>query len=754
MEPNIKENESDDNFNSEDKTSEIIENENEINLNNNDKNNQSEYEELINSIFEDEPNSIKKLRNLFYQSQISSENKTNELRKILTSFKDIIFDESKSYKKRVEKDITPIKKIEECIKDYSEDPEIFFILLNPLLDMYKCLDENQIKDYTKTILDLLNNKNDIILKNFNELFEIVIFLISRQQDSVKKLGNDLNQMLKTALTKSVPQLRESKIFNFDSFEKKIKEKTSINQPILDGFLLDWILEICKIESFYKKIGQVFNDLIQWILKAKNNENNKTTNIKAHDCDKLLKKKFLEYYLNYYKEESQKTNECILSFIKLVKNKSVVLDENVNKEYKFLQELIIKFNSIVKEHKDTNINRNFFKKKYLDADIKKNQKLLSPTTNFHPKTSRMTLENSKSMNKNNIVNSFDCLSQDSENKSYELSELIPLDILNDFMKLITQCNDINKEEQIYKLNSELKKLVELFPDNYEKFNAKEFLNTIIRGIENPDIINKEYLLDWYQLLCEKYGQNITDDSILAIINSVIKAIKNNQNEEKNYPVPKDNNIIQLMFQKLIKLDTKKIFSLFADTLNKTNDYFFISQIDGYLNNYLITASKAEDLRNNLILYGRDKIQEHKPLYEKIYKIFAYNPMCLLIFSIITEYYVLSWNLLLNFMKIKLDDDFYIYLIEFVQLLENSQSNHIRMLLLHPHENIYLAKTLYGILTLLPQGKAYNILSDRLYSIKGLFKSMKEYCRNFEETENKDVDYFINIFLDSQKRKKVK
>jgi hypothetical protein len=367
---------------------------------------------------------------------------------------------------------------------------------------------------------------------------------------------------------------------------------------------------------------------------------------------------------------------------------------------------------------------------------------------------MTLENSKSINKNNAINSFDCLSQDSENKSYELSELIPLDVLNEFMKLITQCNDITKEEQLNKLNSELKKLVELFPDNYEKFNAKEFLNTIIRGIENPDIINKEYLLDWYQLLCEKYGQNITDDSILAIINSVIKAIKNNQNEEKNYPVPKDNNIIQLMFQKLIKLDTKKIFSLFADTLNKTNDYFFISQIDGYLNNYLITASKAEDLRNNLILYGRDKIQEHKPLYEKIYKIFAYNPMCLLIFSIITEYYVLSWNLLLNFMKIKLDDDFYIYLIEFVQLLENSQSNHIRMLLLHPHENIYLAKTLYGILTLLPQGKAYNILSDRLYSIKGLFKSMKEYCRNFEETENKDVDYFINIFLDSQKRKKVK
>ena len=53
----------------------------------------------------------------------------------------------------------------------------------------------------------------------------------------------------------------------------------------------------------------------------------------------------------------------------------------------------------------------------------------------------------------------------------------------------------------------KKLIEYIPNNYEKFNAKEFINTIIKGVENPDITNKEYLLDWYQLLCEKYA-NLT------------------------------------------------------------------------------------------------------------------------------------------------------------------------------------------------------------------------------------------------------
>ena len=218
MESKKKENESNDSSNNENKSSQIIEKENEINLNNNnnnDNNNQSEYEELINSIFEEEVNAKNKLNNLFYQIKISSENKTNEYRKVLTSFKDIIFDESKSYKKKIEKDITPIKIIEECIKEYSEDPEIFFILLNPILDMYKSLDAKQIEDYTQAIIKLLYNKNNIILKNFNELYEIVIILIISQEGSLKDKGRALNDMLKEALEKSMPQLRESKIFNFD-----------------------------------------------------------------------------------------------------------------------------------------------------------------------------------------------------------------------------------------------------------------------------------------------------------------------------------------------------------------------------------------------------------------------------------------------------------------------------------------------------------------------------------------------------------
>jgi vacuole morphology and inheritance protein 14 len=69
---------------------------------------------------------------------------------------------------------------------------------------------------------------------------------------------------------------------------------------------------------------------------------------------------------------------------------------------------------------------------------------------------------------------------------------------------------------------------------------------------------------------------------------------------------------------------------------------------------------------------------------------------------------------------LDEDYVIQLSKLVQLLESSLFNNIRVLMLEPAKNIYLIKTLYGILMLLPQGKAYNALSKRLKSIEMLIQ----------------------------------
>ena len=722
-------------------------------------------ERILYSLFTKEKEEIakKELDNYIYQNvtKISRNNIEEFISNLLNSFKQELFDESKDFRKNLEKEITPIIVIENIIKIYSKNPYNFFILLNPLFDMFKNLDPNKIIEYTEQIKDLLEDKNEIILKNFNELFEVVIYLIINQEQSVKKVGENLNNLLKNTLDNSVLQLDNKNIFDFDSFENKILEKTHINQPILDRFLLDWINKICEIETLNIYMGKLFYDIIPWILKIKNNTIKDNVN-KAIDCDNKIKNIFLNKYLKYYYKENKQINNCILSFIKLIKNKNI---SEVSDEYNFLCELIKKFINIIEESLDKSMNnviydnstteynspmfkKRFIKLKYGEGDLKKSHILFSPTIVFATKKSR-NYDTNRNISKNGNVNSFDCLSQDSENKSNELSKLIPLDTLNDFLELIIESNDITKEEQLSKLNSELKKLIGYIPNNYDKFKAKEFINIVIKGVEKPEITNKDYLLDWFQLLCEKYEQKITDVSITAIINSILKTIQNqNQNPDKI----KNRNLILLMFQKLKKLNLQKIFSLLFDSLNKINNFSFIYQIDGYINYYLITTPSAEKFRTDLILYRKSQLSMSKEIYEKIYRILAYNPMCLLVYCTITEYYELSWNLILNFYKIKFDDSYYTHLSEFIQLMENTQSNHIRMLLLHPQENIYLTKTLYGILMLLPQGKAYNILSNRLYSIKGLFRNNDKFDDKIKENILENIKYFINIFIDVQKRKK--
>jgi len=312
------------------------------------------YERIINLLFNKETENIgkKELNCHIYQNKtkMGMFNLEEFFSNLLNEFKNLIFDESKEYRKKLEKDITPILIIENSIINNSKNSYNSFILLNPLFDMYKNLEPQKIIDYTKDITELLKEKELIILKNFNELFEVIIFLIIHQEQSVKDIGNNLNKLLKTTLNNSKLKLDDNNIFDFDSFENKILEKTHINQPILDSFLLDWIFEICHIEKFNKYIGKFFYDIIPWILKMKNNKIVDIAN-KANDCDVKIKEIFLNKYLKYYYKENKQINECILSFIKLVKNKNL---SDASKEYSFLYDLIHDFNLILIENEKIKI----------------------------------------------------------------------------------------------------------------------------------------------------------------------------------------------------------------------------------------------------------------------------------------------------------------------------------------------------------------------------------------------------------------
>ena len=159
--------------------------------------NMSIYERIINLLFNKETENIgkKELNNHINQNK-TMDNSEEFFSNLLNEFKNVIFDESKEYRKKLEKDITPILIIENSIINNSKNSYNSFILLNPLFDMYKNLEPQKIIDYTKDITELLKEKELIILKNFNELFEVIIFLIIHQEQSVKDIGNNLNKLLK------------------------------------------------------------------------------------------------------------------------------------------------------------------------------------------------------------------------------------------------------------------------------------------------------------------------------------------------------------------------------------------------------------------------------------------------------------------------------------------------------------------------------------------------------------------------------
>ena len=138
---------------------------------------------------------------------------------------------------------------------------------------------------------------------------------------------------------------------------------------------------------------------------------------------------------------------------------------------------------------------------------------------------------------------------------------------------------------------------------------------------------------------------------------------------------------------------------------------------------------------------------------MYKIWSFNPISLIVFCVITEHFQLTYNIILNLIKVQLDNEYYLHLGQLIQLLESNLYDYIRIRLLDPIKNIYLIKALYGILMILPQGQAYNILSNRMCNVESLLEIENGFENiNEEEDNNEEINKLIEIFLNNQKLKK--
>ena len=515
----------------------------------------------------------------------------------------------------------------------------------------------------------------------------------------------------------------------------------------------------EIEDLFKKssnfILKYFNELFEILIYSKIDQNEKVKN-QGENLYELLKTRLKEYnWAKDYKFDYEKFEKLILEKTKanqpiltefLAEWMNILISLPLNKYYSgqvfydFIPWIIKIKNSGDSDSKkiviyEINLTNKFLE--YFDYDMKEIEQIKKCILSF--------IKLVREQKEINQYKEFEFLNQiiikinEPEHEKL-IKEIFPFETLNNFLLLILLSK--NFDDNLNELNYNLKSLIEK-EKNYE-FEKNEFNETIKRGINNSNFSQKIISLDWYILMNVK-NKNKGEEPIKEIIKIILKTIEENMEEENN------ENLFLEMLKKLCKNNILFLFDLLCDyIITEKLSYNFKYKIIGYLNDFLIYSSRAPELKESLItpINKKDKNTDSDLLlFEKLYKIFSVNPMCLLIFCIYMELYELGWELILNFKNIKLEDDYYEYLAIFVQTIENRQWNDLRIKFLYPNKNIYFIKCLYGILMLLPQGKAFDILSDRLYSIKGLIKS-KEHFDNYKtekNTNNKDyIEKYVKLF----------
>lgn len=378
-----------------------------------------------------------------------------------------------------------------------------------------------------------------------------------------------------------------------------------------------------------------------------------------------------------------------------------------------------------------------------------------------------------------------LSQDNQfSDNDNILEYIPFTLFYKLLILITETDsqEIENQELINNLNDTLKRIIDKSPNEIKNYGfiPVDITNIILIGMKNPINKNKKRFLEWCNILYKKYERDIFKDFSVFIkefiqampsndLNIFMEMVKFLSNIKMEGDTPniimknlteklmKDQELINSESYVIIILEhlTKNsslavIYESFTNALNDIKNFTFVSKMIHHLNQYLMRNPMAVSFRKSLI--NNDNEEKYNDLFSKMYNIWSVNSISLLIFCVITEHFELAYNIILNLVNVPLDCDYYIHLAALVQLLESELYDYIRIRLLEPRSNIYLVRTLYGILMLLPQGQAFNVLSNRMSNVQTLFEIENGFDNTKEKDNKEEVNKFIDIFLNAQKNKR--
>uniref|UniRef100_A0A4W3IR86 Protein VAC14 homolog n=1 Tax=Callorhinchus milii TaxID=7868 RepID=A0A4W3IR86_CALMI len=166
------------------------------------------------------------------------------------------------------------------------------------------------------------------------------------------------------------------------------------------------------------------------------------------------------------------------------------------------------------------------------------------------------------------------------------------------------------------------------------------------------------------------------------------------------------------QLCLLLNAENIFHSMAEILLREEDLKFASTMVQTLNSILLTSTELFQLRNQL----KDlRTTESCSLFCCLYRSWCHNPVATVSLCFLTQNYKHAYDLIQKFGDLEVTIDFLTEVDKLVQLIECPIFTYLRLQLLDVENNPYLIKALYGVLMLLPQSKAFQLLSQRLQCV---------------------------------------
>nr|XP_051703228.1 protein VAC14 homolog isoform X2 [Oryctolagus cuniculus] len=166
------------------------------------------------------------------------------------------------------------------------------------------------------------------------------------------------------------------------------------------------------------------------------------------------------------------------------------------------------------------------------------------------------------------------------------------------------------------------------------------------------------------------------------------------------------------QLCLLLNAENIFHSMADILLREEDLKFASTMVHTLNTILLTSTELFQLRNQL----KDlKTLESQNLFCCLYRSWCHNPVTTVSLCFLTQNYRHAYDLIQKFGDLEVTVDFLTEVDKLVQLIECPIFTYLRLQLLDVRNHPYLIKALYGLLMLLPQSSAFQLLSHRLQCV---------------------------------------